>query len=120
MDNKQWSDIVDSATHIPPSDYSRGKHWSGNSENERRQNSSNKRPSQFLYSMTAEQVKELERETLLTGERKDRGGGNYSSYKEFSEQVGYDNGEDAYGLRAELTSASGSPAIHSHPRRRRK
>lgn len=119
--NTQWSDIVDSATHTPPSEYSRGKHWTGNSENERRQNSSNKRPSQFLYSMTAERVKELERETLSTGELKDRGGGNYSSYKEFSEQVGYDNGEDAYWLRAELTAAnSGSPTIHSHPRRKGK
>jgi hypothetical protein len=71
--------------------------------------------------MTAEQVKELERETLLTGELIHKGSDTYHAYKEFSEQIGYDNGEDAYWLRAELTAAnSGSPTIHSHPRRKGK
>lgn len=119
--NEQWSYIVDKATHIPPSEYSRGKHWKGNWESERCQNSLNRGPSQFLYSMTSERVKELERETLLTGELIDKGSGTYHAYKEFPEQIGYDNGEDAYWLRAELTAAnSDSPTVHSHPRRKRK
>jgi hypothetical protein len=115
--NQEFTNIVNRATHIPPARYSRGKHWKGNSEDERRSSSRNGGPGQFLYSMTVDDVKQLERETLLTGEVVDKGNGNYHAFKNFEQVVGYANGEDAYWLRAELTGAdSGAPTIHSHPR----
>ncbi|MEQ9235910.1 eCIS core domain-containing protein [Coleofasciculus sp. E2-BRE-01] len=113
----ELSAIVNKATHIPPAQYSRAKHWRGNSEEERRQNSANGGPGQFLYSMTPDTVRQLEKDTLLTGDVIDKGSGTYHAYKQFSQQIGYANGEDAYWLRAELTGAnSGAPTIHSHPR----
>lgn len=107
--------LVDRATHLPPAFYSRGKHWRGNSEEERRDNSRNNRPSQFRYSLTAADVERLERETLLTGDVIDRGSGTYHAFKKFDDSIGYDNGDEAYWLRAELSGGT----IHSHPRRRR-
>jgi hypothetical protein len=113
----EWKSLVDRATHIPPARYSRGKHWQGNSENERRKSSENGGPGQFLYSMKADDVKQMERETLLTGEVVDKGSGTYHAFKRFGNKIGYANGEDAYTLRAELTGGqSGAPTIHSHPR----
>jgi hypothetical protein len=99
------------ATHIPPQSYTRGKHWKGNSEQQRRSSSENSGPGQFLYSMTAARVQQLERETLLTGEI-GREGSTYHAYKRFSVVIGYANGTEAYELRAELSGGS----IHSHPR----
>ncbi|MBE9225436.1 DUF4157 domain-containing protein [Phormidium sp. LEGE 05292] len=113
----EWRTLVDKATHIPPARYSRGKHWTGNSEDQRRNSSANGGAGQFLYSMTADDVKQLERETLLTGEVTDKGGGTYHAFKTFSQKIGYTNGVDSYTLRAELTGAqSGAPTVHSHPR----
>ncbi len=110
-------ELLKNAVHIPPAQYSRAKHWRGNSEDQRRQNSENSGPSQFSYAMTAEDVKKLEPDTLLEGETIDKGDGTYHAYKEYSEQIGYADGEDAYWLRAELTGAhSGQPTVHSHPR----
>jgi hypothetical protein len=101
---------VDKATHVRPADYSGGKHWKGNSEDERKRSSSEN--GQFMYSMTAERVAELEKETLLTGELVPRGNGAYHAFKTFPFQVGWDQGKKAYLLRAELSAGS----IHSHPR----
>ena len=109
--------IVDKARHVPPAQYNRGKHWKGKSEDERRASSKNNGPGQFLYSMTGSDVKQLERETLLTGEVIDKGSGTYHAFKQFDSVIGYANGKDAYWLRAELTSAeSSAPTVHSHPR----
>ena len=114
---EELKQIINKAIHIPPSRYSHAKHWRGNSEEERRQNSANRGAGQFLYSMTPEQVKQLEKETLLTGQVIDKGGDTYHAYKQFSNPIGYADEQEAYWLRAELTGAnSGSPSIHSHPR----
>jgi hypothetical protein len=112
----EWRALVNKATHIPPAQYSRGKHWQGNSEDQRRNSSKNGGPGQFLYSMTAKNVEELEKETLLEGEVNDKGSGTYHAFKTFSQKIGYTNGEDAHTLRAELTSAQTAPTVHSHPR----
>jgi hypothetical protein len=104
--------LIESATHVPPAQYSGGKHWKGNSEEQRRKNSENNGAGQFLYSMTADRVAQLERETLLTGDVKDRGNGNYHAFKTFGSPIGYANGEKAYTLRAELSAGH----VHSHPR----
>lgn len=72
--------IVDKATHVPPAQYSRGKHWQGNSDDERRVSSKNRGAGQFLHSMSASDVKQLERETLLTGEVIDKGSGTYHAF----------------------------------------
>ena len=108
---------VDRAKHIEPKNYSRARHWKGDSEDERRANSENREPGQFLFSMTSARVKQLERETLLTGKVVDKGGGTYHAYKKLDIVVGYATGEETYWLRAELTGTKGgAPAIHSHPR----
>jgi hypothetical protein len=113
----KWKEIVDKAEHIPPADYSRGKHWQGTSEEERRQNSEKGGAGQFLYSMTASDVAVLERETLLTGDLMDKGSGTYHAFKTYGKPIGYANGEEAYTHRAELTSAdTPQPFVHSHPR----
>ncbi len=115
--NEQWLNLVNRAVHLPPYQYSRGKHCRGNSEDERQKNSMNNRPSQFLYSLTVDDIKELERQTFLQGEVIDKETGTYHAYKQFSEPIGYCNGQEAYWLRAELTDAfSEQPTIHSHPR----
>lgn len=113
-------DLLEKAVHIPPAQYSRGKHWRGNSEEQRRQTSENRGPSQFRYELTAEDVKALEQVTLLEGETVEKGHGTYHAYKQHDEQIGYAEGKDAYWLRAELTGANGDePTIHSHPRLKR-
>ncbi|NET31805.1 MAG: hypothetical protein F6K19_07355 [Cyanothece sp. SIO1E1] len=82
-------DLVKKALHIPPAKYSRGKHWRGTPEAQRRQYSENNGPSQFLYSMTVDDLKKLERDTLLESDVIDKGGGTYHAYKKYSDQVGY-------------------------------
>ena len=104
-------DAVIRAAHISPQNYSRGKHWKGNSEQQRRSSSDNSGPGQFLYSITTARVQQLERKTLLTGEI-GREGSTYHAYKRFGMVIGYANGVEAYELRAELSGGS----IHSHPR----
>jgi hypothetical protein len=101
---------VAKATHVKPADYSGAKHWRGNSDDERKENSKNN--AQFMFSMTPERVAELEKETLLTGELVPRGNGAYHAFKTFPFQVGWDQGKPAFLLRAELSAGS----IHSHPR----
>ncbi len=109
-------ELLEKAYHIPPAEYSNAKHWRGNSEDQRRQNSEENRPGQFLYAFTAQKVKELERDAFLTGDIEDRGNGTYWAYKKFSKQIGYANGGNAYLLRAEMTNVgSGRPSVHSHP-----
>ncbi|MEH2347977.1 MAG: DUF4157 domain-containing protein [Nostoc sp.] len=111
-------EILDSgkAQHILPASYSGGKHWKGSSEKQRRENSMNKGPGQFLCSMTSDQVKQLEKDTLLTGRLEDKSQATYHAYKTYGEAIGYANGDMAHELRAELTAAeSDRPAIHSHP-----
>ncbi|MFL6075298.1 MAG: hypothetical protein ACJ73S_18060 [Mycobacteriales bacterium] len=111
-----WEEIVAKAQHVPPRLYSRGKHWQGRSDAERRQTSTTG-ASQFVFAMTEARVAELERDTLLTGERQDRGAGTYHVWKRHGEQLGWDGGNEAFWLRAELTNANaGQPSVHSHPR----
>jgi hypothetical protein len=104
------------ANHVPPVSYSRAKHWRGNSEAERRDSSRNGGPGQFTYRLSAADVKALEREAFLTGELENRGGGRFFAFKQFSQVIGYDSGNDAHWLRAEMTPQND---IHSHPRESR-
>lgn len=110
--------LLDKAEHVPPANYSRGKHWKGNSEEERRASSEGGGAGQFMYSLTASDVKEREREAFLTGELEEKGAGGYWAYKKFSKQIGYAEGEEAFLLRAEMTNVTsgGIPSVHSHPR----
>ena len=116
---ESWRAVVDKAVHVPPARYSRAKHWRGNSDAERRQASMNGGPGQFLFSLSSEDVKQIEREALLTGERIDKGGGSLHCFKTFGKQIGWADGKEAYLLRAEMTSADTSPHVHSHPRLRK-
>ncbi len=101
---------VAGATHVPPREYSRGKHVQGTTDEERRDSSHDN--GQFVIALTDAEIAELERDTLLTGDLVPRGGGSYHAYKRFSTQVGWDGGKPAFVLRAELSAGS----IHSHPR----
>ncbi|MFF0434367.1 hypothetical protein ACFYU9_19320 [Streptomyces sp. NPDC004327] len=122
---KQWKEAVNRARHVPPRLYSGGKHWQGTDDKQRRESS--KDNAQFAFSVKEPQVKELERDTLLNGERVYQGGGTFHAFKQFGIQVGWDGGEAAFWLRAEITDldpanpeASKKPgSVHSHPRRAR-
>lgn len=109
--------LLEKATHVRPADYGRARHWKGNSEEQRRASSEERRPGQFLYSLTAEDVEALEKDAFLTGDIEDKGADGYWAFKTFTKQIGYAGGEDAFLLRAEMTNVgSGRPSIHSHPR----
>jgi len=118
-DAERWRALVDRATHKRPADYARGKHWKGTTEEQRRNNSSSSGggDGQFLASMTADQVKQLERSTLLEGEKEPRGASTTWTWKRYSTPIGYANGEPAHWHRAEITDISNPiPSVHSHPR----
>jgi hypothetical protein len=101
---------VAAATHVPPKEYSRGKHVQGATDDERRDSSSEN--GQFVIALTDAEIAELERDTLLTGDLVPRGGGSFHAYKRYPTQIGWDGGKKAFVLRAELSAGS----IHSHPR----
>jgi hypothetical protein len=106
-------EIVDKATHIEPKDYSRGKHVQGTTEAQRQSNSAEGGPGQFSVELTAEQVKALERETLMNPDSiEQREDGGYHAFKTFETPIGYADGEESHTLRAELSGGS----VHSHPR----
>ena len=105
--------LIEGATHIRPQDYSRAKHWKGTSESDRIASSHSE--GQFMFSMTAEQVAALERETLTTGELVRRGAGAYHAWKLYPYQIGWDSGKPAFWHRAEITGHI-PKSIHSHPR----
>ncbi|MGW7529150.1 eCIS core domain-containing protein [Streptomyces sp. NPDC054783] len=108
---------VDNAHHMPPREYSGGKHWKGKTDEARRNASRNGGAGQFSASLTEADVKKLEREAHLTGTRVTSQGSVYG-WKKFDFQIGWDNGEPAYWLRAELTDLDNeTPTIHSHPRK---
>ncbi|MGA3523765.1 phage tail protein [Melissospora conviva] len=118
-DEVTLAQALPASEHVPPSAYSRAKHWRGGTEAERRANSSG--ASQFVRSLTEDRVAALERDTLLTGEVVNKGGGTFHAYKEYAEQIGWERGRPAYWLRAELTGVDGEASrprgfIHSHPR----
>ncbi|WP_329030285.1 phage tail protein [Streptomyces sp. NBC_01423] len=121
---KRWREIVDRAKHVAPRNYSDAKHWKGKNDAQRRDASKNGGAGQFIFSLTEARVVELERETLLGGERVDQGGGTYHAFKEFGEQIGWSNNEEAKWLRAEITDldpedygkSTRQASVHSHPR----
>ena len=106
--------LVASAHNMSPREYV--KHWKGKNDTERRENSKNNGPGQFLYSMTEERVMELQKDTLLTGEIGRSSGGTIHAFKTYSFQIGWANDKEAYTLRAELTGPKAKKSIHSHPR----
>jgi hypothetical protein len=106
-------DLLNRSLHIRPRDYSRGKHVKGTTEAERRDSS--KENGQFLASLSDADIAAMERDTLLTGDLVDRGGGSFHAFKEFPAPIGYDQEQDAFLLRAELSAFR----IHSHPRLKR-
>ncbi|MFD7237148.1 hypothetical protein ACFWAT_17820 [Streptomyces syringium] len=124
---KRWRQIVDRAKHQPPRLYGDAKHWKGKNDTERRKASMNKGAGQFIFSLTEGRVKEMERDTLLNGERVDKKHGTFHAFKEYDTQIGWDNGEKAHWLRAEITNldpndtgeSKQEPAVHSHPRKKR-
>ena len=106
--------LVSQAYNMSPREYK--KHWQGKNDDERRQNSENGGPGQFLFSMTEEQVMDLQKDTLLTGEIGRSGGGTIHAFKTYSSQIGWASGKKAFTLRAELTGPKSQKSIHSHPR----
>jgi hypothetical protein len=106
--------LVAQAHNMSPKEYK--KHWSGKNEDERRENSENGGPGQFLYSMTGEEVMEMQKDALLTGEIGRSDGGTIHAFKTYSHQIGWANGKKAFTLRAELTGPKSKKSIHSHPR----
>ncbi len=104
------AELVGAAIHVAPRNYSRGKHVKGTTEDERKESS--KENGQFLVGLSDAEVAALERDALLTGELVPRGGGAFHAYKRFDTPVGWDQGQPAYVLRAELSAGR----IHSHPR----
>ncbi|MFC8624799.1 phage tail protein [Streptomyces anulatus] len=121
---KRWRETVDRAKHIAPRNYADGKHWKGTNDVERRSASTPKKPGQFIYSIKEPHVKELERDTLLNGDRVYQGGGTFHAFKEFDQQIGWANDEKAHWMRAEITDVDPDfpedskkvGSIHSHPR----
>ncbi|MEU2129385.1 hypothetical protein [Streptomyces sp. NPDC018352] len=121
---KRWRETIDRARHVAPRNYSDAKHWKGKNADQRREASKNDGPGQFLFSFTEAQVVELERDTLLNGERDPQGGGTFHAFKEFDNQIGWANDNKAYWMRAEITdldpehpTESTKPgSVHSHPR----
>lgn len=119
---KKWRKTVDRAQHTAPRNYGDAKHWKGTSDSDRRNASGAN--GQFLYSMTESQVKELERDALLSGERIEKDGGTFHAFKEFNQQIGWASEKKAYWMRAELTGVDPNlseestmiGAVHSHPR----
>ncbi len=104
--------LVAAAVHITPAGYGR-KHAKGGTDADRRRNSYE--ASQFLVSLSDGQIAALERDTLTTGDLVPRGGGAYHAYKTHGQQLGWDAGQPAFVLRAELSAGH----IHSHPRQSR-
>ncbi|MFB7209545.1 hypothetical protein [Streptomyces sp. NPDC056255] len=121
---KRWRETIDRARHVAPRNYSDAKHWKGKNADQRREASKNDGPGQFLFSLTEAQVVELERDTLLNGERDPQGGGTFHAFKKFDNQIGWANDNKAYWMRAEITdldpehpTESTKPgSVHSHPR----
>ena len=114
-EEERWRSIVANARYISPALYD-AKHWKGNSEAERRANSVTG-DSQFRFRLTPNDVRELERTTLLRGDRENRGAGTIWAWMYFNEPIGYDKGKDAHWMRAEMTDMnSPTPSVHSHPR----
>ena len=106
--------LLATAKNMSPKEYR--KHWNGNSEEERRENSRNKAPGQFMYAMSEAEVMELQLETLRTGTIGRSAGGTIHAFKTFGRQIGWANGEKAYEMRAEMTGPKANKSIHSHPR----
>ncbi|MFJ3099224.1 phage tail protein [Streptomyces hydrogenans] len=126
--DRRWRDAVLRAEHVAPPNYSDAKHWKGSTDDQRRENSMNGGAGQFIRSLTIAQVAELERDTLLTGERvRKKDGSTYHAFKEFEKQIGWAHGDKALWMRAEITNLDaedvGNPerpgSVHSHPRRSR-
>ena len=106
--------LVAAAHNMSPREYV--KHWKGKNDVERRENSKNNGPGQFLYSMTEERVMELQKDTLLTGEIGRSSGGTIHAFKTYDFQIGWANDKEAFTLRSELTGPKAKKSIHSHPR----
>jgi len=101
------------ATHVPPRQYSDAKHWQGATESKCQLASTRgKKPGQFVASLSENEVKQMERDTLLNGDLLAERGSTYHAYKRYPVPIGWENGDRAYILRAEY---SGN-LIHSHPR----
>jgi hypothetical protein len=104
------------AKHIHPKNYSRAKHWRGNTEDERKDSSSDNGPGQFLYSINGSDAKNLEIEAIQKGRIVDKDQESYHFFYTFSKVIGYSNGKETKTIRAEITGAPNTPTIHSHPR----
>ena len=104
------NELYAQCTHVPPSQYSRAKHWKGASEKERIAASDEN--GQFMWAFDEARVAELEKETLLTGDVDWRGDDAVHAYKTYGFPVGYEKGKKVHVHRAEISAKK----IHSHPR----
>ncbi|MFJ6811692.1 hypothetical protein ACIQRK_37855, partial [Streptomyces anulatus] len=117
QEKEEWERLVDKSTHKAPREYSGGKHCRGKDDVARRKKTKNGGAAQFLCALSEAQIKEMEREALLTGERTRGESGTFHAYKKFDFQTGWDEDSEAFWLRAEMTNTgSGTPTVHSHPR----
>ncbi|WP_456340440.1 phage tail protein [Streptomyces anulatus] len=117
QEKEEWERLVEKSTHKAPREYSGGKHCRGKDDTARRKKTKNGGAAQFLCALSEAQIKEMEREALLTGERTRGESGTFHAYKKFDFQTGWDEDSEAFWLRAEMTNVgSGTPTVHSHPR----
>ncbi|WP_405195301.1 hypothetical protein [Streptomyces anulatus] len=117
QEKEEWARLVEKSTHKAPREYSGGKHCRGKDDVARRKKTKNGGSAQFLCALSEAQIKEMEREALLTGERTRGESGTFHAYKKFDFQTGWDEDSEAFWLRAEMTNVgSGTPTVHSHPR----
>ncbi|WP_189103059.1 eCIS core domain-containing protein [Deinococcus knuensis] len=111
--NQRFKDMLKKADYIPASTYR--KHVKGKDEAARRRNSASGGPGQYYARFSDKDIEALEREALKNGDPIKRSGG-YHIYYRFSAGIGYADGDDVKGIRAEMTDAP-TPLVHSHPRK---
>lgn len=111
--NQRFKDMLKKADYIPASTYR--KHVKGKNEAARRRNSASGGPGQYYARFSDKDIEALEREALKNGDPIKRSGG-YHIYYRFSVGIGYADGDDVKGIRAEMTDAP-TPLVHSHPRK---
>ncbi|WP_235693139.1 eCIS core domain-containing protein [Deinococcus aquaedulcis] len=110
---REFKDFLKRAKHFKASSYR--KHVKGKDEATRRKSSMNGGPGQYYARFSDDDIEALEVEALNKGNPEKRSGG-YHVYYRFSANIGYADGDDVSGMRAEMTDAP-VPLIHSHPRK---
>ena len=112
------------ATSLDASSYK--KHTKGTTESQRKQNSRNDGPGQYLPNLKDSQISEFEKAAIEKGEiRENRekvgnpkvGLSQYYFFYDVGKDIGYANGDLVTTISVEITTATTEPRVHSHPRK---